>query len=143
MSRARLLRPHVLLAAALLLGGGCVRSVPEPRPSAEAALGADFRVNRGQTVAIPGERMTVTFTRVIEDSRCAAGVQCIRAGQARAELELRLPNRAAERVVVNTPSQPAYASFGAYDVRLVALEPLPRAGQRTRRYTAVIRVTKR
>jgi hypothetical protein len=138
------LRLRTAAAALLLAAGGCARSVPEPRPGFQAALDTNFQVSRGQTASIPGERLIVTFTRVVQDSRCPPGRQCVRAGEARAELELRLPRRAAERVVLSTAGTPAYASFGAYDLHLVALSPgRTPEGRRTRRYTATVRVHRR
>jgi hypothetical protein len=136
-------RSRVLGAAALLALAACAPGFGSPRTQVQAPLGADFALRRGQTAGITGEAVTVTFVRVAEDSRCPAGVQCIRAGEARVELRLRLPGREPEEVLLVTPVEPRRAEYGDFDVHLVRLEPLPSADGRRPRYTAILRVTKR
>ncbi len=130
------------MLAACVAAAGCATMARAP--DVQARLGEDFRLPRGRTAAIAGQRLTVRFTRVVSDSRCPMGVQCIRAGEARVHVKLRLPRRQMEDVVLATaPAQPRYASFGAYDVRLVALEPPRRTDVPHPRYVATLRVTRR
>jgi hypothetical protein len=109
-------------------------------PSQQAALGQDFQLARGATAAV--DRLTVRFTAVIEDSRCPLGVQCIRAGEAKVHLELHTGNQADDVVLSTDGRQQRYASLGAYDVRLVALNPPRRTDVAHPRYVATLRVSR-
>ena len=59
-------------------GGGTVK----------AELGEQFTLKVGQEATITGEGLSITFDRVISDSRCPANVVCIQAGEARFEVTL-------------------------------------------------------
>ena len=61
----------VLTSCAPEMGGGT------------AKLGKEFSLSIGESVAIKGENLKVTFLKVLEDSRCPKGVQCIWEGRAR------------------------------------------------------------
>lgn len=74
-----------ILAATVVLAG-CAASAPPRETSASPA-----RAGLGQTVALDGLR--VTPLRVIEDSRCAKGVQCVWAGRVRIGARLDLGAR--------------------------------------------------
>jgi len=127
----------ILLAAAGCATGGRGTGV-------QARLDEPFRLSRGQTASIAGERLTVGFAGVDSDSRCPANVQCIRAGEARVRLDLRLPGSAAQVVVLATEgAQPRSASIAAYDVQLVTLDPERRTDVPNPRYVATLRVTRR
>lgn len=109
-----------------------------------APLDEPFRLAAGQTAAIAGERLTVGFTGVDSDSRCPANVQCIRAGEARVRLALRAAGGRSDDVVLATQgAEPRSASFGAYDVYLVALDPQPRTDVPRPQYVATLRVSRR
>ncbi len=45
------------------------------------ASGREFTLSIGQTVAISGEDLKITFLEVTSDSRCPSGVTCIWAGE--------------------------------------------------------------
>lgn len=132
---------RLLLLGYLALAAACATTMTSP--AASPALGAPFQLQRGQTAAIAGQPLTVRFTRVVEDSRCPVGTQCIREGNAQVELEMRTPGRELEHVIANTQSNlPHYASFVDYDVHLDSLRPEPRPGDGRRDYVAFLRVTK-
>ena len=126
------------LAAALAACAARAAGVPAEVP---ARLEVQFRLQPGQTADIEDEPLAVTFTGVPEDSRCPAGVQCVRAGEARVRLQLRLPDRDTS-VVLATPVEPHEALWGGYLVWLSALDPLPTAAGRPELYTATLRVQK-
>lgn len=87
-------RLRVLLAAALLLpltAAGCATAQTAATEGEEAtvqtpAMDAPFRLGIGEAARIDGH--TVTFGAVTEDSRCPEGVDCIRAGEARIQVEV-------------------------------------------------------
>jgi hypothetical protein len=126
----------------LLAAAGCAAAARGT--GVRARLDEPFRLAVGQTAPVAGERLRVGFTGVGSDSRCPVGVQCIRAGEARVRLELRVPGSRAEAVILATEgAQPRSASVGAYDVHLVALEPRRRTDVPHPRYVATLRVTRR
>jgi hypothetical protein len=127
--------------ATLLVASACATAARAP--ALHAPVGQEFNLAQGQTATVDGEPLVVRFTGVLEDSRCPAGRQCIRAGEARIQVELRVPGQPAEEVSLATaPAQPRYASYEAFDVHLVALDPLPRPDVSRPHYVATLRVTK-
>jgi hypothetical protein len=126
--------------AALALLAACVTAPPPP---VRAALGQDFRLARGETAAVGPDGLTVRFAAVVEDSRCPMGVQCIRAGEAKVQLTLRVPGAGEDDLILATEGgQPRYASFAGYDVRLVELDPPRRTDVAHPAYVATLRVTR-
>lgn len=87
-------RLRVLFAAALLLpltAAGCATAQTAASDGDEAtvqtpALETPFRLGIGEAARIDGH--TVTFAAVTEDSRCPEDVDCIRAGEARIQVEV-------------------------------------------------------
>ena len=54
----------------------------------KAGLGKQFPLAIGQTAVISGENLKIKFLDVTGDSRCPTGVQCVWAGEVRAEIEV-------------------------------------------------------
>jgi len=130
-------------AVALLAMAGCATA--QRASTVQARLDEPFQLPRGEaaTVESERERLTVAFAAVESDSRCPANVQCIRAGEARVRLDLRLPGREPEDVILATEgAQPRYATYGAYDVHLVSLAPQPRTDVAHPAYVATLRVVR-
>lgn len=134
---------RVFALVLMIAAAGCATAGSAGSASVRAPLGQQFRLLRGQTAAIVGEPLTVRFLRVTEESRCAVGVQCIREGDAKVEVELRLSAREVEQVILHVNTEPRRASFGDYDVHLDALDPQPRTDVPRPRYLPTLRVTKR
>lgn len=96
-------------------------------PVARARLGEDFRLAVKQIAVVQGEPLTVRFASVVSDSRCPAGVQCVRAGEARLAISIHQAGREpALDTLATAPPLPTRASLGPYDVTVVALAPEPR-----------------
>lgn len=93
----------------------------------QAELGEPFTLGIGQTAEVEGLR--VTFTRVLEDSRCPVDVVCVWAGNAKVELELALPSHGWSTVELNSTLEPKEVEFAGYLVRYLNLEPRPKSGQ--------------
>jgi len=126
----------------LLAAAGCATAARGT--GVHARLDKPFRLAQGGMASIAGERLAVGFAGVESDSRCPVGVQCIRAGEARVRLDLRLPGSAAQMVVLATEgAQPRSASYGTYDVQLVTLDPERRTDVPHPPYVATLRVTRR
>ncbi len=67
---------------------------PAPAPSTVSApAGADVTLRLGQEAAVQGKDLTVRYTRVVADSRCRSGMQCIWQGEATLAFLLKQPGR--------------------------------------------------
>ncbi|HYV97784.1 MAG TPA: hypothetical protein VE967_10040 [Gemmatimonadaceae bacterium] len=89
-----------------------------------APLNTEFSVRPGGRVRIRETGAYVVFTRVAEDSRCPAGVQCMRAGNAVVELLL-IAHGDTARIELGTARGSQETISGDYIVRLGGLGPLP------------------
>lgn len=146
--------PHRLtllaVAGVVLLGGhGVVYGVTRPARAAQAPrVGREFGIKDGQTVTLARESLRLRFVRVAEDSRCPTGVECVWAGNAEVLVEVGTRNRRVSKTLrLNTnvsPERPAEDKYRGYTVRLVRLDPHPRAGRKIRQgeYTAALLVVK-
>ncbi|HEU4559648.1 MAG TPA: hypothetical protein VFS20_17480 [Longimicrobium sp.] len=132
-------------AFAIALAIAATACATTPRGATVAArLDEPFRLAQGETASVGDERLAVRFAEVVSESRCPVGVQCVRAGEARVRFELRLPGAEPEAVILATEgAQPRHASYGAYDVHLVTLEPQPRTDVPRPAYVATLRVVRR
>ena len=103
-------------------------------PSAEPGapvLDVPFRVGIGQPVTIESESLAISFSEVVEDSRCALNVVCVWEGRAIIRVELA---SSGEPVGVTEltlqpgspfPTWPSPTRIGEYLVNLLALDPYP------------------
>ena len=129
----------VKLSSALLLLAACATT--RGATQVKAPLGEEFRVRTGQTAQV--EDLRVRFLRVTEDSRCPINARCIRAGSAKVEVELRAPRTAARRAILTTPDEPRGATYGAYEIEVLELQPGREIGAPAPRFEAVLRVRRR
>jgi hypothetical protein len=91
-----------------------------------ARPGQDFDARIGETVAIAGEPLTVTFEQVVEDSRCPANATCVWAGTAVVRVGLRVADTQRGTLQLQTLSDAAREGvFQKYRLRLVQLRPAP------------------
>ncbi|MEA2686830.1 MAG: hypothetical protein QOE93_2025 [Actinomycetota bacterium] len=86
-----------------------------------AARGQDFLIAVGESVAIAGTGLTITYVGVLEDSRCPTGVQCIWAGNATISITLAQPGSPPATVPLNTMEGPTSGGYSGYTVELVDL----------------------
>lgn len=82
----------------------------------------------GETRLLDEERLAINFARVLEDSRCPAGVQCVTAGNAMVGLILHERGEATRMVQLNTHREPRTVSHEGYVISVVDLQPYPTAG---------------
>lgn len=112
---------------ALPLLAACIntfRTGPVPGTDEQAQL----EIPLGETRLLDEERLAISFVRVMEDSRCPAGVQCVTAGNAIVGLILHERGEATRPVTLNTHERPRTVSHEGYVISVVDLVPIPTAG---------------
>ena len=131
---------RVLFALVLLFGGAGCGSPEGPR---DASLGSPFDVAMGETVAVAGEDLHVTFESVTEDSRCPEGAQCVWEGDAVARVTLVKSPEKSVTVDLHTNGRfDREAEYHGYVVGLVDIAPHPRTDKPRdpKAYVATLRV---
>ena len=108
-----------------------------------AGLDEEFRLRAGQAALVGDDGLRVGFVRVTEDQRCPINARCIRAGYARVEVQLSAPRTTAQRAILSTPDEPKGASYGAYEIDVLDVQPGREIGKPVPRYEAVLRVRRR
>lgn len=108
-----------------------------------AGLDEEFRLRAGQTAQVGDEGLRVGFVRVTEDSRCPINARCVRAGFARVEVQLSAPRTTARRAILSTLDEPQGASYGAYEIEAVDVQPGREIGKPVPAYEVVLRVRRR
>ncbi|MFN8093112.1 MAG: hypothetical protein U0599_12995 [Vicinamibacteria bacterium] len=103
------------LAVAAFAGAGCGASAT----AGDVALGVEFALAPGQSVAVGEDGFPVRFVAVVEDSRCPKDVTCVRAG------------RVVVSVTAGTAAEPSTlepegsVNARGHRLRLVRVEPYP------------------
>jgi len=85
-------------------------------------LGEEFQLKIGEKALIDDAEMTITFIRVIEDTRCPVNVYCFWAGRVIVELSFRKKDRDMDRVNLTIPGDEE-KEFNGYVIRLLRVEP--------------------
>ena len=108
-------------------------------------LGQEFELKINQEAMIEGEALAVVFESVLEDSRCPEGVDCIWSGNAKIRLRSGKQKQTPEAVELNTNVGSKSSSYLNYEIRLVALNPRPKADKpiQPNEYRATLIVTKK
>jgi hypothetical protein len=134
---------HVMLLAAIGLAVAVASFLPlavnAQAGSAGAAIDggpvpADVQLHVGETAALDGGAVQVTFTQVAEDSRCPKDVLCVWAGRALVELHVWVDGAdkglvTASLMPGSPPSQELDATVERYVFSLTDLQPYPQASQ--------------
>jgi hypothetical protein len=109
-----------------------------------ASLGQEFTLPVGQTAVISGEDLTLKFEEVVGDSRCAKGVECVWAGEAKCRMLITY-YKSLSSVIFTQPGGDAVARdfFLQYKISF-KLEPYPEYGKQIAGsdYKLVMTVTK-
>ena len=88
-------------------------------------LGNEFKIKNGEEVVVRGEKLRITFSSVVNESRCPDGVACVWAGNASIAIEVSKKNRKKVLAALNTLSEPKEIPYKGFKIRLVALDPYP------------------
>lgn len=75
----------------------------------------------GEAAGIRGEELTVSYTRIREDSRCPPGVECIQAGNGKILVTMHKEGSNSAAVELNTTDGPKSGRYLNYTVTLVQL----------------------
>jgi len=128
---------YLTLMAVLWLGGCSTGDARHP------GLDEGFKLAYATEQMIDGEKLTLSFTEINEDSRCPSDVQCVQAGQA--TITLRLTKDGAE-LATRTLTLPGAesATYMNYTVTLLELAPYPVSTHQTvaSEYVATLVVAK-
>lgn len=89
----------------------------------------EFFIGPGQKAEIRESGLDITFNRVIEDSRCPKGVECVWAGNGKVEISINFPREESGIKEINTNLEPKEIMAGKYKIRLLELQPYPEKNQ--------------
>lgn len=116
----------VLAVAAL----GCSGST-EPQVDSNADLissSTEVTLKYGDNVRLDNSILRLSFGRVVEDSRCPAGVYCIWAGNAVLEIGVAVGMGPTVPLQINAVTAPRYVDWNGLRITVLQLDPLPTAG---------------
>jgi len=99
----RVVLGSLLLAACARMPLAAAQSVP---------LGQTFPLKVGQSITVEADGLEVVFERVVSDSRCPRGVQCIRAGEATISVAAEKAPAARAAIELRTVASAAEAAYG-------------------------------
>ena len=119
--------PHSLFAFFTLLAFFFPLFAQQSRKAEVIRLGQEFELKINQEGTIEGEGLAVAFESVLQDGRCPEGVDCIWAGNAKIKIRLGKQKQTPGAVELNTGVKPKSSSFLDYEIKLVALNPRPKA----------------
>lgn len=120
----------LLLLTLVACGGSGDSDAPLADYPVELQFGNDYTIGFGETLNL-AQGVSLEFTTLAEDSRCATGAQCVWEGNARIILTTMTP-RGNGSVQLNTNAQLATSAlFDFYDVELRKLEPYPTVNPQT------------
>ena len=109
-----------LACLTLLLASGCAAL---PNGAAPAADGATVTLGIGQSTLL-ADNSLLTYTRMVNDSRCAPDVQCVWEGDAEIALQWRAAGGGSQDLRLHTSNKGGSTSAraGSRTLTLVALE---------------------
>jgi len=108
-------------------------------------LGQDFDLKINQEAMVEGEGLAVVFESVLEDGRCPEDVTCVWSGNAKIKVRLSKQKQTPGAINLNTEVKPKSSSYLDYEIRLVALKPLPKKDKpvQSNEYKATLIITKK
>jgi hypothetical protein len=119
----RVSRRAVLLTANAIISAAACAPV---ETAVVAEPGQAFALPLGQTAAVKGTDVRLTFKDVRTDSRCPVDVQCVWAGEAKIGVVVSGNGTAEETRVLSLTPADSEARAGSLRIRFVGLAPVPR-----------------
>jgi len=113
-----------LLLTTLACGPGDPDSAADA-PAVEAAYGERFDLGLGARADVVGFR--VTFTRIVEESRCPRGARCVQVGNAAAAFAVE-SDAGSATLTLHTGREPRGVAVMGRALRLIELRPHPEEG---------------
>ena len=122
-----------------LLCAGCAGTPTQP-----GQLGQPFELRAGASATLE-EGLAVIFDRVDSDSRCAIDAVCITAGDAVIAVTISQGAAGSGRRELHTEPNGSEASYLAYSIKLLELQPYPQTGRQRRpdEYVATLTVARK
>jgi hypothetical protein len=129
------------LAFALLAALAASGEADRPRP---VHLDESFALHAGESATVESEKLEICFDRVVSDSRCPKGAQCLVEGDATVRITVK---KASVRTSYELHTSERAAQEAGHDgltIRLVRLDPQPVEGKAIegRDYAATLLVTR-
>ena len=122
------------LAAALgvvsCLGFAASPAQKRAREPVSVEMGKPFTLAAGASAKLKGEPLEIGFTRVVMDSRCPKGAECITAGVAVVAMWASHDGVRTTHELRTDPPEAAHIEQEPYTVTLDKLEPYPQVGRR-------------
>jgi hypothetical protein len=117
----------------------------QSRKAEVVRLGQEFELKINQEAAIEGEGLAVAFDSVLQDGRCPEGVDCVWAGNAKIKVQLSKQKQTPGAIELNTGVSPKSSSYLDYEIKLVALNPRPKADKAVdpKEYKATLIIAKK
>lgn len=142
-----------LLALTCLALAGCGadpllnQDGPDPGDPApvRVSVGDTIRLTPGATAEVGETGLRISFERIVEDSRCPKGVECVWSGDAVARLRVSASGGVEAPVDLHTDLSPRESMHGAHRISLLAVQPHPIHEQplAAADYVVLLRVTLR
>ncbi|MCL4870576.1 MAG: hypothetical protein KJ063_16560 [Anaerolineae bacterium] len=108
-------------------------SEPTDEPETELTLNLNepFALSAGKSVVVAGTELRLTFTKVVEDSRCPTEVTCVWAGQAVIEIMVQMGESAPQSITFSTNPISTELhdtiELSGYTIHLQSLDPYPQS----------------
>ena len=108
-------------------------------------LGREFELKINQEAMVEGESLAIAFLSALEDGRCPEDVTCVWSGNAKIKVRLSKQKQTPGAINLNTDVKPKSSSYLDYEIRLVALKPLPKKDKPVQKneYKATLIITKK
>lgn len=105
----------------------------------------EFDLKAGREAIVREAGLKVTFTELVEDSRCPEGVTCIWAGNGKIKVTLKKGGHKSVSFELNTMTEPKSFAYQGYEVTLVKLAPYPKYNVKIKKrdYVATLKVTRK
>lgn len=100
----------------------------------QAQTNQKVTVQVSQQKTLSKSKITIKFVSLADDSRCPTDVQCIQAGNAKIQIQVKKVGSGTKNFDLNTNDNPQVVSFAGYTIKLIDLNPKPASNIRINRF---------